>query len=129
MAYVQRLAEIFDQHQRPSGGSRWSEAACLQAMFVVAAAFHLPLDGLRSSTRGAADVAFARQVAMYLAHVSLGLSLTDVGRHFDRDRTTVAHACRTVEDQRDDAGIDAILSCLEATLNVWFRTIGKDIHP
>jgi chromosomal replication initiation ATPase DnaA len=48
---------------------------------------------LRRATRGRAKVALARQVAMYLAHVGCGLSLTETGRMFDRDRTTVAPAC------------------------------------
>ena len=39
---------------------------------------------------------------MYLAHVTCGLSLTEVGEVFARDRTTVAHACGRVEDLRDD---------------------------
>ncbi|WP_350333359.1 helix-turn-helix domain-containing protein [Coralliovum pocilloporae] len=108
--------------------SKWVTAACLQTMFVVAAAFRLSLDDLRGTSRGSAEVAFGRQVAMYLSHVSLGLSLTDVGREFTRDRTTVAHACRTVEDQRDDPRTEAVLSCLEATLKFWFITIGKDMQ-
>src|SRR2546425_396187 len=65
-------------------------------VFVVASA------DLWSGTRGRPRVAFARQVAMYLAHVAWGLSLTEVGYVFSRDRTTVAHACSLVEDLRDD---------------------------
>ena len=53
---------------------------------------------LWSGTRGRPRVAFARQVAMYLAHVAWGLTLTEVGHVFARDRTTVAHACGLVED-------------------------------
>ena len=53
---------------------------------------------LWSGTRGRPRVAFARQVAMYLAHVAWGLTLTEVGHVFSRDRTTVAHACGLVED-------------------------------
>jgi hypothetical protein len=49
-------------------------------------------EDLRRVTRGRAKVALARQVAMYLAHVVCGLTLTDTGRLFGRDRTTVAHA-------------------------------------
>lgn len=54
-----------------------------------------------------------RQVAMYVCHVVLGLSLTDIGRAFGRDRTTVSHACQVVEDRRDDAGYDAFVSAIE----------------
>jgi chromosomal replication initiation ATPase DnaA len=68
---------------------------------------------LRHATRGRAKVALARQVAMYLAHVGCGLSLTETGRLFDRDRTTVAHACGIIEDRRDDPLFDRALDLLE----------------
>lgn len=68
---------------------------------------------LRRATRGRAKVALARQVAMYLAHVGCGLSLTETGRLFARDRTTVAHACGVIEDRRDDPLFDHALDLLE----------------
>lgn len=68
---------------------------------------------LRRTTRGRARVALARQVAMYLAHVGCGLSLTETGRLFGRDRTTVAHACGVIEDRRDDPVFDRALDLLE----------------
>src|SRR5438105_13662332 len=71
---------------------------------------------LWSGTRGRPRVAFARQVAMYLAHVAWGLSLTEVGYVFSRDRTTVAHACGLVEDLRDDPVLDRSLELLEGGL-------------
>lgn len=69
---------------------------------------------LRRPTRGRSRVAFARQVAMYLAHVGFGLTLTTVGRAFGRDRTTVSHACALVEDARDNPEFDHTLEMLEA---------------
>ncbi|MCP5432292.1 MAG: chromosomal replication initiator DnaA [Alphaproteobacteria bacterium] len=71
---------------------------------------------LAAPSRCEAPVARARQVAMYLCHVVFGMSLTEVGRAFGRDRTTAAHACRLVEDLRDDALLDAWLGRLEAFL-------------
>jgi chromosomal replication initiation ATPase DnaA len=65
------------------------------------------------ATRGKAPVALARQAAMYLAHIACGLSFTDVGLVFGRDRTTVAHACRVIEDRRDDPVFDRALELLE----------------
>lgn len=82
----------------------------------VSSAFLVPVNELRAPTRCEARVARARQVAMYLAHVGLGLSYTDAGRLFGRDRTTVAHACRLVEERRDDPRFDASLDYLEQTL-------------
>lgn len=71
---------------------------------------------LWGGTRGRPRVAFARQVAMYLAHVACGLTLTEVGQVFCRDRTTVAHACCLVEDLRDDPAFDRSLELLESVL-------------
>ena len=82
----------------------------------VAAAFIVPLGELRASTRRRASVALARQSAMYLAHVAFGLSFTEVGRAFGRDRTTAAHACRRIEDRRADRGLDTALAELEHAL-------------
>ncbi len=75
--------------------------------------FGITYGDLRRATRGRAKVALARQVAMYLAHVGCGLSLTETGRLFKRDRTTVAHACGVIEDRRDDPIFDRALDLLE----------------
>ena len=82
----------------------------------VATTFQVPLCELRARTRRQAPVAFARQVAMYLAHVAYGLTLTQVGTLFGRDRTTVAYACRIVEDLRDDYVFDIFLDHLEIAI-------------
>lgn len=68
---------------------------------------------LNKSSRGKARIALARQTAMYLAHVSCGLNLTEVGNLFERDRTTVAHACAVIEDKRDEKTFDRALELLE----------------
>jgi chromosomal replication initiation ATPase DnaA len=67
---------------------------------------------------------------MYLAHVHLGLSLSEVGRAFGRDRTTVAHACARIEDSRDDATTERIVACLEEALDHWRRSMlaGGDVE-
>jgi chromosomal replication initiation ATPase DnaA len=78
-----------------------------------AAAFAVPVSELRARSRRGSAAAFARQCAMYLAHVVLGLGYSDVGRLFRRDRTTAAYACKLVEDRRDDPMIDRILHMLE----------------
>lgn len=82
----------------------------------VARAWNVPIGEMRSPTRRRASVAQARQVAMYLTHVIYGFSLSAVGRHFGRDRTTAAHACRLIEDRRDDENFDMLLDRLELAL-------------
>ena len=102
----------------------WREAAprrsrtsaqrlCELVALATAAAFAVPVGELAASSRRSPYIAFARQSAMYLAHVSFGLSYSEVGRAFGRDRTTAAHACRLIEDRRDDPAVDAVLDSLE----------------
>lgn len=79
----------------------------------VEAAFDIAQTDLRASTRGRYEVAFARQTGMYLARVALGMTLSAAGDLFGRDRTTASHACRIVEDERDDPGFDALLHAME----------------
>lgn len=61
-------------------------------------------------------VAFARQVAMYLASVGFGMSLGRVARAFGRDRSTVRHACRVMEERRENPGFDRWMEALEASV-------------
>lgn len=79
----------------------------------VTCVFGVPTDDLQLARRGRAHVALARQTAMYLAHVGFSLSLSDVGELFERDRTTVAHACALIEDRRDNPDFDRALELLE----------------
>jgi chromosomal replication initiation ATPase DnaA len=84
----------------------------------VTTVFGVGHDAIGQSTRGRAEIALARQVAMYLAHVTCGLSFTDTGRLFGRDRTTVAHACEVIEDKRDDPSFNHALDLLEWSVPV-----------
>lgn len=79
----------------------------------VAGVFAVPLSELSAPSRRSRRAALARQIAMYLAHVGFGLSLTQVGRGFGRDRSTAAHACKVVESLRDDRHLDRTLDALE----------------
>ena len=87
----------------------------------VAQVFGVEADAIDAETRGRAEVALARQVAMYVAHVAGGISLTDVGRMFSRDRTTVAHACAVIEDRRDDPVFDRAIELLEMVVAALVR--------
>jgi hypothetical protein len=100
---------------------------CRVAEGLTASTFGVKLADVRCAGRGSAAAALARQAAMYLAHVHLGIRLSEVARHFRRDRTTVAHACARIEERRDEPKFERILDCLEAALERWnerFRTAG-----
>jgi chromosomal replication initiation ATPase DnaA len=83
---------------------------------MLALVFDIERRDILQPSRGRKRCARARQMAMYLAHVAGGLSLSAVGRLFGRDRTTVAHACALIEDARDDAGFDRVVARLEQAL-------------
>ena len=86
---------------------------CRLVTACVAADFGLDAPKFESTLRGSRRLAFARQIAMYLAHVGFGLNFESIGYVFGRDRTTVAHACRVVEDGRDDIWFDCRIATLE----------------
>jgi chromosomal replication initiation ATPase DnaA len=69
-----------------------------------------------SPCRGSTRAAFARQLSMYLLHTSLSLPYGEIARICGRDRTTVSHACRTIEDARDDWRQDRLIQDLEEML-------------
>lgn len=89
---------------------------------VVARECNVPIRLLVHASRCRAEAARARQMAMYLAHVVKGISLTAIGSAFGRDRTTVSYACGLIEDLRDDPALDATLDRLEAELNAMEET-------
>lgn len=83
---------------------------------MVAYATGVPALEIVAGAPSAGPAADARHLAMYLAHTALSWTLARVGAAFGRDRTTVGHACRRVEDRRDDPGFDACVAALEASL-------------
>lgn len=86
---------------------------CKYAVIFVAEHFGVPIADMMSKTRENAKAAFARQIAAYIAHTTLSISYTQVAEFFYRDRTTIAHACKTIEDRRDDQCFDAKLCVVE----------------
>jgi chromosomal replication initiation ATPase DnaA len=80
---------------------------------LAAGAVGMPIDQVMGGGRET-RVAFARQVAMYVMHVAFGVSLGRVAMAFGRDRSTIAHACRRIEDMRDDKRFDRWIEALEA---------------
>ncbi|WP_416878647.1 helix-turn-helix domain-containing protein [Litorimonas sp.] len=56
---------------------------------------------------------FTRQLAMYLTHIVYELNPTHIARIFLKDRSTVAHALKVIEDCREDAVLDMKIIRLE----------------
>jgi chromosomal replication initiation ATPase DnaA len=80
------------------------------AQAVAAHAYGLSLKELQQPNRMAAQ---ARQVGMYLACVVLRRGLRETGREFGRDHKAVAHACRRIEEAREDPAFDRTVEWLE----------------
>lgn len=99
--------------------SSGSDARCAHVVRIVAAHRGVARGLLLCPTRSRSGIASARQLAMYLCHVLLELNLTEVGRYFGRDRTTVAHACALIEDTREDHALDAEIQELEDRITSW----------
>ena len=78
--------------------------------------------GLRGRRRRSAI--HRRQIAMYVTHVVLQFSLTELGCAFGRDRTTVGHACNVVEDRRDDPAYDRFVTGVERIVAHIFTPCG-----
>jgi hypothetical protein len=102
---------------RADGGKVFVPAAlCALAARLAAVSAGVAVSEIVSCARTSRRVSTARQIGIYLAHVTAGLPLVTVAGHFRRDRTTAAHACRLIEDRRDDEKFDKELSGLEDLL-------------
>ncbi len=83
---------------------------------LVAMATDVSPGDISAQKRTSLAAARARQIAIYLTHVTFHWPLNRVAFAFGRDRTTCAHACHKIEDLREDAGFDARLATLEECL-------------
>lgn len=96
---------------------------------MVAPLYHLPASRVLRAGRGTATEAMARQLLMYLLHVSCGHSYTAVGAMIGRDRTTVAHGCQLVEDRRENPALDWSLDVIEMAAGWLARFNERDGRP
>lgn len=85
---------------------RRDEDRAFLAAALVAYALGLQTQKILARERGAPIYTRARHIAIYVAYAALGMSLSRVAAAFGRDRSTVAHACRVIEDHREDADFD-----------------------
>jgi chromosomal replication initiation ATPase DnaA len=98
---------------------------CDGVLDILSAFFNVDGRDLRSHSRCERSVARVRQVGMYVAHVTLALTMAEVGRAFGRDRSTVNHACHLIEDMREDLEFDRIIQTIENIIRVAFVESGR----
>jgi Bacterial dnaA protein helix-turn-helix len=84
----------------------------------------VPLRSLLNRSRGTSRTSSARQLAMYLIHVLLRRPQDSVGVLFGRDPSTVCHACKVVEDLRDNPPLEIEIVHVEESLGV----VGEQRH-
>ena len=71
-------------------------------MEAVANYFYIPVEQMISQNRSK-DVAYPRQMAMYMIRQELESSFPDIAKIFKRDHTTVMHACNKIEEERKNS--------------------------
>lgn len=120
---LQRNADDHQLRLRLSVRAERAIALCDSLIDITAALFGISSRELRQigPARPCLEVARIRQLAMYVAHVTLRLSMKDVGIGFGRDRTTVTHACHLIEDLRDDIEFDRMVVMTEKIASAAFR--------
>lgn len=87
------------------------------AISAVAMEFGTPHLSLKRLKRRGTDMALARQVAMYLLRGVFDSSFVNIAKTFNRHPTTVSHAMRVIEEERDDPVLDAKIARLEDFLH------------
>lgn len=84
---------------------------------VVSKYFNITIEDLKGSRRSN-DVAFPRQIAMYLCRNVAQISLPKIGAGFGkRDHSTVMHACKKIEDDiKTDSNVKLIVETVKNSL-------------
>ena len=83
----------------------------------VAKYFNIDVKDIRGSKRNN-EVAFPRQIAMFLCRKVAQMSLPQIGKDFGkRDHTTVMHACNKIEQEiKDNLNTKLIVDSIESLL-------------
>ena len=87
--------------------------ACRIVLLITREMANVAGDNIASGRERRRTISHFRQIAMYVCHVTLQLSLSEIGQAFGRDRTTVAYSCRVIEDRRDEPGFDEFVATVE----------------
>lgn len=74
--------------------------------------------------KGTKQLVYARQVAMYLLQTVFDMTTTRTAELFSRDRSTVSHALKVVEESREDPVLNRKLIKVEDFLFASFAEFG-----
>ena len=108
-----------------------SEQRCIfdAAAVASAALCGVSIDDVYGQMRGRARVSLARQMAMYLSREAAGATLSQVGTHFGRDRTTASHAHRLVTGLRREPYWDKRMSKIIDAIRTLEHAVGGLSNP
>ncbi|MBO2516005.1 MAG: chromosomal replication initiator protein DnaA [Clostridiales bacterium] len=82
------LADVFSRNEQ-------RHISCEDVMTAVAEYYDVTVDDIKSPKRQR-SITIPRQIAMYLSRELVNLSLPAIGEAFNRDHTTVMHACEKI---------------------------------
>jgi len=82
----------------------------------VASEFSVSETDILGALKRKSEISYGRQVAMYLMHCIFGTTKTRIADVFGRHFSTVSHACKVIEERRDDPVLDRKLIGLENQL-------------
>jgi hypothetical protein len=103
-------------------------SVCRMVRTVAAEMVFLLGDRTASSRDRRFALSHIQQIAMYVCHVVLQLTMTEIGEACGKDRTTVGHACARVEDRRDDVAYDQLVAAIERVVGNLFGPAGTQRH-
>lgn len=127
---VDRKLSHFDEEMSLDLILEQSLSKQLAARFVnqmIAAAYEISGERLLRRDRGVIKVNRPRQISMYLMNTALSLKFTEIAEFYDKDRTTVSHACRVIEEMRDNVEFDMRILEFENTINTALQLISGGI--
>ncbi|HVP85978.1 MAG TPA: helix-turn-helix domain-containing protein [Rhizomicrobium sp.] len=84
---------------------------------VAAGVYGVPMDEMRSRTRGG-EAEKARQLAAYLARVVFEVGFSHLAKVTGRSRAALWHACKCVEQRREEPQFDTAVESLEHQLRM-----------
>lgn len=91
----------------------------------VALEFGRPQLSLDLAAKGDKQLVFSRQVAMYLMQTVFDINATRTAELFGRDRSTVAHAIKVIDESREDPVFDRKLLQIESFLTNGLTAFGE----
>ncbi|MFC3164990.1 helix-turn-helix domain-containing protein [Ciceribacter thiooxidans] len=101
---------------------------CMMVRQVVAELLAFAGDEGRAGRDRRRSVQHIRQISMYVSHVVLQIPMQHVAIAFGADRSTVSHACRTVEERRENRAYDDFVGAAERLTASFFLTAGGPAH-